>query len=206
MANQGSDRRTVLEMLAKAAAASQFPGFSRWAFGQQHEHASSAAAPPRTVSYQPSYFSAPEYHTIEVLTGLIIPRDESPGAREAGVSEFIDFLAAHGEVEIQQPMRDGLKWLDSTARKGYGWIFTSLSPEQQVEILKRVAYRDGAASSDKEGQTFFRLIRRYTVMGYYTSRVGLSELDYPGLQLYSQSPVCPHTDDPEHRHLPPPRV
>jgi hypothetical protein len=44
------------------------------------------------------------------------------------------------------------------------------------------------------------------VMGYYTSRVGLSELDYPGLRFYSQSPACPHTDDPEHRHLPAPRV
>jgi len=206
MANQGSDRRTVLEMLAKAAAASQFPGFSRWAFGQQHEHAANATPPRRTVSYQPSYFSAPEYRTIDVLTGLIIPQDESPGAQEAGVSEFIDFLAAHGEKEIQQPMRNGLKWLDSTAKKSYGASFTSLSPEQQIEILKRVAYRNNAVRGDGEGQAFFRLIRRYTVMGYYTSQVGLKELDYPGLRLYSQSPACPHTDDPEHRHLPPPRV
>ena len=206
MANQGSDRRTVLEMLAKAAAASQFPGFSRWVFGQQHEHAANATPPPRTVSYQPSYFSAPEYRTIEVLTALIIPQDESPGAQEAGVSEFIDYLAAHGEREIQQPMRNGLKWLESTAKKGYGASFTSLSPEQQTEILNRVAYRNSAVPGDGEGQTFFRLIRRYTVMGYYTSQVGLRELDYPGLRLYSESPACPHTDDPEHRHLPPPRV
>ena len=206
MANQGSNRRAVLEMLAKAAAASQFPGFSRWAFGQQHEHAANATPPPRTANYQPSYYSAPEYHTIEVLTALIIPQDESPGAQEAGVSEFIDYLAAHGEREIQQPMRNGLKWLDSTAKKRYGASFAILSPEQQIEILKRVAYRDRAVPGDGEGQSFFRLIRRYTVMGYYTSQVGLRELDYPGLRLYSQSPACPHTGDPEHRHLPAPRV
>src|ERR1700733_9713535 len=206
MANQGSDRRAVLEMLAKAATATQFPGFVRWAFGQQHEHAVNATPSRRAVRYQPSYFSALEYHTIEILTGLIIPQDESPGAQEAGVSEFIDFLAAHGEKEIQQPMRDGLKRLDSTAKASYGASFASLSPEQQIEILKRVAYRNSAVPGDREGQTFFRLIRRYTVMGYYTSRAGLSELDYPGLQLYSQSPACPHTDDPEHRHLPAPRV
>jgi hypothetical protein len=206
MANQGSDRRLVLEMLAKAAAASQFPGFTRWAFGQQHEHAANASPPPRTANYQPSYFSASEYRTIDVLTGLIIPQDQSPGAQEAGVSEFIDFLAAHGEAEIQQPMRNGLKWLDATAKKSYGASFTGLSPDRQIEILKRVAYRNRAVPGDREGQTFFRLIRRYTVMGYYTSRAGLSELDYPGLQLYSQSPACPHIDDPEHRHLPTPRV
>ncbi len=135
MANQGADRRTVLEMLAKAAAASQFPGFSRWAFGQQHEHDADVASPPRVAAYQPSYFSPSEYRTIDILTGLIIPKDESPGAQEAGVSEFIDFLAAHGEKQIQQPMRDGLKWLDAAAKKRYGASFAKLSPEQQTEIL-----------------------------------------------------------------------
>lgn len=37
MTNQGADRRAVLETLAKAAVASQFPGFRRWVFGLQHE-------------------------------------------------------------------------------------------------------------------------------------------------------------------------
>jgi len=187
MANQGADRRAVLEMLAKAAAASQFPGFARWAFGQQPG--------ARAATYKPAYFSAPEYRTIDILTGLIIPQDESPGAQEAGVAEFIDFLAAHGEEEIRQPMRNGLKSLDATANKGYGVSFARLSQEQQTEVLKRLA-----------SDSFFRLIRRYTVMGYYTSRIGLAELDYPGLRFYTESPACPHTDDPEHRHLPPPRV
>jgi gluconate 2-dehydrogenase gamma chain len=205
MANQGADRRAVLEMLAKAAAASQFPGFRRWAFGQQHEHTESKP-PVRTGNYQPSYFSASEYQTIDVLTGLIIPQDESPGAHEAGVAEFIDFLAAHGEEAIQQPMRNGLKWLDATATNGYGAAFRNLSSPQQTEILKKVAGRNRVAPGDREGQTFFRLIRRYTVMGYYTSRAGLAELDYPGLRFYTESPACPHTGDPEHRHLPPPIV
>jgi gluconate 2-dehydrogenase gamma chain len=202
MANQGSDRRAVLEMLAKAAVASQFPGFSRWVFGQQHQHEHAADSTPaaRQPNYQPSYFSPSEYRTIDVLTGLIIPHDESPGAQEAGVSEFIDFMAAHGEKQIRQPLRDGLQWLDSIAAKGYGASFVQLSPEQQTEILKGAAQRNG------DGHAFFRLIRRYTVMGYYSSAIGMKELDYPGLRLYSESPACPHTNDPEHRHLPAPRI
>lgn len=186
-------------MLAKAAVASQFPGFGRWVFGQQHEHAD-AAPPARQANYQPAYFSPSEYSTIVVLTGLIIPKDDSPGAQEAGVSEFIDFMAAHGEKEIQQPLRDGLQWLESAAKKHYGVTFLKLSPEQQIEILKRAAGRNA------DGNGFFRLIRRYTVMGYYTSAVGMKELDYPGLRMYSESPACPHTNDPEHRHLPEPKI
>ncbi len=189
MANQSPDRRRMLEMLAKAAVASQFPGFTRWAF---------AAAPdqPKAASYQPQFFTPGEFRTIEVLTGMIIPADETPGAKEAGVSEFIDFMAAHGDEGLA-PMRDCLKWLDHKA----GGSFVDLRPPQQEELLKSVAHN----KDDSKGQAFFKLIRQYTVMGYYTSRVGLEELSYPGLQLYTQSPECPHKDDPEHRHLPPPR-
>jgi hypothetical protein len=205
MANQGLDRRTVLEMLAKAAAASQFPGFSRWVFGAEQQHGESSPSRPQQ-HYTPIYFSQPQYQTIEILTDLIIPADETPGAKEAGVSEFIDFMAAHGENELRQPMRKGLVWLDAASMKTHGSVFARLTREQQVALLKTVGYPSHAAPVDAEGRTFFKLIRRYTTMGYYTSRIGLKELDFPGLRLYTQSPACPHTTDPEHLHLPPPRI
>ena len=40
-------------------------------------------------------------------------------------------------------------------------------------------------------------------MGFYTSKIGYQELDNPALRTYSQSPACPHSNDPAHRHLPP---
>jgi len=199
MANQGADRRTVLEMLAKAAAVSQFPGFRRWVFAQQHEHMTDSAPPARTADYTPSYFSTHEFRTIDILTGLIIPADATPGAREAGVSEFIDFMAAHGETAIRQPMRDGLASLDETARATHNAVFAELSSGQQTNILQHMSLRDA------QSRPFFLLLRRYTVMGYYTSAIGMKELDYPGLRLYTESPACPHTNDPEHLHLPPPK-
>jgi hypothetical protein len=205
MANQSPDRRTVLEMMAKAAIASQFPGFSRWVFAAQNRHSTAGTAQSRAAVYQPLFFSPHEYETIAIVTEMIIPKDESPGAHEAGVSEFIDFMAAHGETEIQQPMRDGLLWLDTKAKEAGGKTFGQLVPEQRTAILGEVAYRPKDNAGEHQGQVFFRLIRRYTVMGYYTSRIGLEELDYPGLKLYAQSPACPHTDDPEHLHLPTPR-
>lgn len=202
MANQSPDRRQALEMLAKAAAISQFPGFSRWVFAGQHEHAASARVQPRSTHYQVQFFTPAEYRTIDVVTEIIIPRDESPGAHDAGVSEFIDFMAAHGEDELRRPMRNGLAWLDATAKKVHGKPFVALTSEQQTSLLKSIAYRDQTLQPDLQGQSFFQLIRRYTVMGYYTSRAGLQELDFPGLRFYTHSPECPHKDDPEHRHLP----
>lgn len=205
MANQSPDRRQVLEMMAKAAVASQFPGFSRWIFAGQHDYSTSTHIAAKAANYQPQFFSPQEYNALEILTELVIPKDESPGAQEAGASEFIDFMAAHGEEELL-PMRRGLEWLEETAQRDYGRPFTKLQPPEQTSLLESVAYHDRAANADPRGHAFFKLIRRYTVMGYYTSRIGLQELDYPGLELYTQSPECPHKDDPEHKHLPPPRI
>jgi gluconate 2-dehydrogenase gamma chain len=161
-------------MLALAAAASRFSGFSKWICATQHspEHATNTIADARPAVYQPQFFTPAEYATVDQLTEMIIPADEHPGAREAGVSEFIDFMAAN-DPTIQQRFRSGLRWLDQAGQEN--------------------------------GQEFFKLVRRYTVMGYYTTRIGLEALDFPGLRLYSQSPACPHKDDPEHRHLPPPQ-
>ncbi len=186
MANQSPHRRQVLEMLAKAAAVSQFAGCCRWTFAFGAEKLTPAA------EYRPQFYTSAEYQTIDVLTELIIPADESPGARQAGVSEFIDLLAAHGEGELDKPMRKGLAALDA---KSEGGRFVKLSPEKQTALLRTI-----------QSDPFFRLMRRYTVMGFYTSRVGLEELDYPGLKMYTQSPECPHTNDPEHRHLSPTKL
>ena len=199
MANQAPDRRRVLEILAKAAAASQFPGFCRWSFAGEHAHAQ--ATPTARPAYRPAFFDAHQYRTIEVIAELIIPADETPGAKEAGVSELIDFLAAHGEKQLHEPAQQGLAWLDGEARKVGGRSFIELNAGRQGELLQSIA----SEQADHAGALFFALMRRYTVMGFYTSRVGLEALDYPGLKFYTQSPECPHHDDPEHRHLPPPR-
>ena len=193
-------------MLALAAMASQFSGFSKWICAGQHaaNHAMSAGGQVRPAAYSPQFFTPAEYALVDQLTEIIIPKDESPGAREAGVSEFIDFMAA-SDPSIQQPFRKGLLWLDDQARKRQTTDFVKLPAEQQQILFRNLAYHDRYLPGQEPGREFFNLLRRYTVMGYYTSRIGLEELDFPGLRMYAQSPACTHKGDPEHRHLPPPR-
>jgi len=190
-------------MLAKVAAMSQFGGFSRWICAAEHAHTENAPK-PRPATYTPQFFTPAEYKIIDQSTELIIPNDGTPGARDAGVSEFIDFMVAHDD-DIQYRFRTGVAWLDAFATENYGSGFSDISTAQQQALLRRLAYRDQQFPTEIQGQEFFKLLREYTVMGYYTSRIGLEQLDYPGLKLYSASPECPHKDDPEHRHLAPPR-
>lgn len=196
MAGQSLERRNVLEILSLAAVASRFKGFHRWRFICEHDDQADSGS-PGPASYTPQFFTPEEYQTLEGLCALIIPSDGTPGAREAGVSEFIDFMVAN-DPSIRYKFRYGLTWLDAQALKQNDKGFRELDSEKQTAILKRLAYRERYGPGEEDGRKFFHLLRRYTVMGFYTTRLGLQELDYPGLKFYSASPACAHKDDPEH--------
>lgn len=199
MAGQSIERREVLRVLALAAAASNFPGFSRWALACGHGEAEKSRAKPE--HYTPQFFTAHEYATVERLSDMILPSDGSPGAADAGVSEFIDFMVA-SDPGIQYQFRYGLTWLDAHAEGLCGQRFVKLDTAKQEDILDHLAYKEKFRAGEEEGQDFFKLIREYTAMGFYTSKAGLQELAYPGLQVfYASTPKCPHHGDPEHRHL-----
>jgi gluconate 2-dehydrogenase gamma chain len=200
MAGQSLERREVLRILAMASVAAQFPGFRRWAFACEHVRADSLQI--KDASYSPKFFTAAEYATVERLTEMIIPSDGGAGAREAGVSEFVDFMV-WSDPSLQYKFRFGLGWLDAHSERLHAKNFIGLGAEQQNEILRRLAYKKEFRDGEEDGRVFFGLMREYTVMGFYTSRVGLEELDYPGLKFYSVSPSCPHVNDREHLHLPP---
>src|SRR6267378_6046846 len=93
MAGQDIQRRKILRVMAMAAAAATFPGFSKWAFAGSHPPTGALQIKP--AAYKLQFFSAEEYALVERLTDLIIPSDETPGAREAGVAEFVDHMIAH---------------------------------------------------------------------------------------------------------------
>jgi gluconate 2-dehydrogenase gamma chain len=201
MAGQGVERREVLRMLGLAAAVSECAGFSRWAFAFAAEAPERAGAAPQAPApaYKPRFLTADEYALVSLLAALIIPADDTPGAAEAGVSEFIDTMAAH-DRPLQPRLRRGLAWLHARSLLLHGRPFEELAQDEQVAYLERLAYAEKHRPGEEEGRRFFALIREYTVMGYYTSRAGLEALGYPGLRMYAESPGCPDPSDPRHEH------
>ncbi|HVX67583.1 MAG TPA: gluconate 2-dehydrogenase subunit 3 family protein [Bryobacteraceae bacterium] len=200
MAGQNFERREVLRALAMGAAASGFPGFELWAFGCPREHAGGTPQKAAGGPYQPRFFTPDEYALIERVTELIIPSDGTPGAREAGVAEFVDFMVS-SDAAIQYPFRYGAGWLDAHALQLEGRRFVELSGEQQTAMLEHLAHKERYREGEEDGRKFFELIREYTVMGYYTSRVGLKEIGDPGLNMvHDQMPGCPDPDAGDHRN------
>jgi len=205
MAGQAPSRRELLQALTLAGIASTFSGFSRWNYGlaevmEPHRHQDGPVQIAH-AAYTPQFFSPAQYNTIEVLTDLILPATEGdahqpqPGAKDAGVAEFIDFMV-FTDPSLQPQFRDGLTWLDNASKPSAS--FVSLATQQQNALLERLAYKAKQRDGEKPGQHFFLLIRKYTLMGFYTTRIGLESVDFPGLKLYGSSPGCTHHGNPEH--------
>jgi Gluconate 2-dehydrogenase subunit 3 len=66
----------------------------------------------KPVENRPQFFTAAEYAMVERLAEIIIPSDRTPGAKEAGVAEFIDFIVA-SDPDEQYGFRSGLTWLNA---------------------------------------------------------------------------------------------
>jgi len=196
MAGQGIERREALRILATAAAAAQFAGFSKWVFACGH--VGNVALQIKPATYRPQFFTAAEYAMVEQLAEMIIPSDATPGAREAGVAEFIDFMAA-SDPAVQYSFRTGLAGLNAHSELTLAKSFAELSPDQRTSLLQPLAHK--AHPGEEDSRRFFSAFREITLIGFYTSEIGFKELDHPALKLYSVSPECPHKDDPEHVHL-----
>ena len=172
--------------------------------GMNHSRGDDEAAVP----YIPKFFNAHQFKTVEMLTGMIIPTDDQPGAKEAQVANYIDFVvfsAREFQPSLQQEWIEGLAFVDRASQKRFATAFRLASDVDRAQLLTDMSAPERDPKAQHEGYEFFELLKGMTVEGFYTSRVGLEELDYPGLKFYSESPSCPHVNDREHLHLPPPK-
>lgn len=126
------------------------------------------------------FFTPQELKTVTLLCDIIIPADKKSGsASQAGVPAFIEFMMKD-QPNNQTPMRGGLNWLDNQCRKRYGKPFAEMTRAQQIEMVDMIAYPKLAKPEMSQGVSFFNMMRNYTATGFYTSKMGIADLDYKG--------------------------
>jgi gluconate 2-dehydrogenase gamma chain len=150
-------------------------------------------AQQQRAAYQPKFFTAHEWQTVRVLVNLVIPRDERSGsATEAGVPEFMDFMM-RDRPAMQIPMRGGLRWLDSESVERFGRRFIALTPNRRNAILDDIAYPKRARPEMSHGVNFFNFFRDLTASGFFTSKMGMEDLQYMGNKWVTEWKGCPPT-------------
>lgn len=126
------------------------------------------------------FFNAHQMATITVLVDIIIPADAKSGsASQAGVPAFIEFIAKD-MPQHQTPLTGGLMWLDSMSKNMFSKKFVELSPTNRISIVDLIAFPKKAKPEHSQGVSFFNLMRNLTATGFYTSAIGIKDLDYLG--------------------------
>lgn len=137
--------------------------------------AAAAAAKPWT----PLLFDAHQNETVIALTELIIPATDTAGAKAAKVNEYIDLMLHDVEEDGGRAFLQALGRLDGYAIDQYGAPFAKLSAARQTAILESL--EGGEQAQRKIGAGFFARLKRLTVEGYYTSKIGIDELNKDGV-------------------------
>jgi gluconate 2-dehydrogenase gamma chain len=193
-ANTGISRRDILKTLAiGAAAGSVLQVIPAEAAEYVHELVRAEKGTAPAAKYTPKYFSARQYATLIFLCDAIIPKDEhSGGAVEAGAPEFIDLLTSENE-KFQLRLGGGLSWLDGFTSDRYGSTFLDGTPQQKVETMDLIAFRENAHKdhSLSQGVAFFGLLRNMTCDAFYTSKIGIADLQYIGNTSLREFLGCP---------------
>jgi hypothetical protein len=168
-----------------------------------HVHAGAAqVAPPEPGAYEFRFLTEAERETAALLADMIIPRDDVSGsATEAGVVEYVDEYATEWSG-TQVQLRGGLRWLDRECSRRFDRPFAACDEAQRRELLDLIAYPEklpsrpaageagdrevSAATPDPElerlrhGVEFFTLFRNLVAGAFYTSRIGIDDLQFTG--------------------------
>lgn len=158
---------------------------------QAHEHAQAAQATTARAPFKPTFFTAHEYATVGVLVDLIIPRDERSGsATDAGVPAFMDFMMID-QPRRQIAMRGGLAMVDRLAVDRAGKRFVSCTDRERRAILDEIAYPTNPDRSLSQAVVFFSSFRDLTASGFWTTKIGVADLQYQGNVFVSEWTGCP---------------
>lgn len=132
------------------------------------------------LSKEAKFFSQHEMSTITILADIIVPKDAVSGsASDAKVPEFLEFIVKDMPSH-QTPMRGGLRWLDMQCLKQFEKSFVDCTEQQRIQMVDQIAYPEKAKPEMAQGVAFFNLMRDLTLTGFYTSEIGVKDLDYRG--------------------------
>ena len=122
---------------------------------QAHEHAQ-AAASSGTKTYR--FFTPKQAAVFDAFSAQIIPTDDTPGAREANVVHFTDYVLSTIDADQQQPVKDAFKTLQAQVAKTVpGAIsFAVLTSAQQIEVMKAMEKTDA-----------FGILRGFVLTGFF---------------------------------------
>lgn len=127
---------------------------------------------------KPTYtFSDEDVRVLDEVAETILPRTDTPGAKDAEVGAFMKVFVTDCYTPQEQALfHSGLPQLEASARERYGQGFMALSQAQRTAFIRDLDREAKAAVAAGGPIHYFTLFKQLTLFGFFTSKVGGTEV------------------------------
>ena len=153
------------------------------------------------ASWKPVFLDEHQNETLIILSDLIIPATDTPGAKEALVNRYIDLVMAAETHKNQKSFLGNLAYIDGESMRRYKNTFRYLSREDQDDLLHSMAYPLAGSSwtgeeapSEDPGFKNFEQLKTHIADAYYTSQIGMKELGRDDNFTHGVYQGCDHAE------------
>lgn len=132
-----------------------------------------------------SFLTESEAKLLDAVLDRIIPGDQDPGARDAGVIYFIDRQLAGTYARYQESYRSGLQSLAASCQSVRGAAFESLAPEDQTAVLEQLERNEAPAEhwKSQSASSFFGMVVNHAMQGFYGSPIHGGNKDFTSYKM-----------------------
>ena len=189
MAKNDATRREFLVRTIVGAGAVAGAGIVPDAYGQNHDQGKQADAAPhaqqhRAGSEHGAFFNHDDSLTVAAFTDRLMPSaPDKPGAREAGVLNYIDLALSGAYADLQYFYRCGLAQLDAHCRQNYKQSFVHLESAQMDEVITALEQGKATEFTWPSAQDFFNTVRVHTIEGMFADPIYGGNKDFAGWRL-----------------------
>ncbi|WP_422084067.1 gluconate 2-dehydrogenase subunit 3 family protein [Ulvibacterium sp.] len=142
----------------------------------------------KRLDWSPVFFSGEQAAVVSEITEMILPRTETPGAKDLKVDIFVDLMLDKTlSQEDQEHVRKGYDRFEAICQEKFDKSFLDLGNEERKEVLKLVEAETntfnpavwGSPLGKQEPVDFYRRVKQFTLIGYFTSEeIGKNHLQY----------------------------
>lgn len=125
------------------------------------------------------FFTTDEISFLDEVAETIIPKTNTPGAKEAQVGAFMDVMVRDCYTKDDQKIfKEGIDKIKKLSKERFNKKFIDLQPEQRTELLTAVDNDQKEYHKNKKDDQpnhYFRMMRELTLLGFFTSEPGATK-------------------------------
>ena len=191
MSEHDASRREFLRRATVSAGAIAGAGIVPEGLAQSHEQ-EKKSKPETNTSRGPqsngeglgAFLNRDDAATVAAFTERLMPgAPGKPGARDAGVLNYIDLALAGAYGDLQEFYRRGLAQLDEYCRKTHREPFVRLSAGQQDAVITALEEDKATGFTWPSAQAFFNTLRTHTMEGMFADPIYGGNKEFAGWRL-----------------------